>query len=418
MIKSPWQLLPTTNTSTFDDFATLFIAYITDRLADTDRVDIVWDRYSSNSLKAATRKKRGEGVRKHVTGATKVPGKWADFLKNDQNKTELFNFLSEKVSGQSFPSGKSIYISHGRATLTNEGNSANEVVESAMGRTNHEEADTRILLHVRHAALGGKKLIEVRTGDSDIVVILMALFHNIKQGTNLQDIWVFFGAGKASRHLSIATMTEAIGRPKCESLLMFHAITGADTTSGFKSCGKKKAWEAMKAVPQIEDVFGKCVATPYERVSMHSPVFKVVEKFIISMYSKNIDAHSVNLARKILFFQRSQNVEHIPPCQNSLYQHYLRAVYQAGVWASSLHLIMNLPGPDGYGWNHSPDDTSGIKWFPNWMTQREAMEECRKLFLTCSCNGPCTRCKCANAGLNCTAMCSCSCSGKTPGDAN
>ena len=142
MIKSPWQLLPTTNTSTFDDFATLFIAYITDRLADTDRVDIVWDRYSSNSLKAATRKKRGEGVRKHVTGATKVPGKWADFLKNDQNKTELFNFLSEKVSGQSFPSGKSIYISHGRATLTNEGNSANEVVESAMGRTNHEEADT------------------------------------------------------------------------------------------------------------------------------------------------------------------------------------------------------------------------------------------------------------------------------------
>ena len=87
--------------------------------------------------------------------------------------------------------------------------------------------------------------------------------------------------------------------------------------------GKKKAWEAMKAVPQIEDVFGKCVATPYERVSMHSPEFKVVVKVIISMYSKNIDAHSVNLARKILFFQRSQNVEHIPPCRNSLYQHYL-----------------------------------------------------------------------------------------------
>ena len=402
-------LLPTTNATTFDDYSNLFISYITDRLADTDRLDIVWDRYTSDSLKAATRKKRGEGARKHVTGATKLPGKWADFLKNDLNKTDLFKFLTEKVSVHSFPHGKAVYISHGRGTLTTEGNSANKCAESTMDRTNHEEADTRITLHVRHAAIQGKRLIEVRTGDSDVVIILMALYHNIKQGTNLQDIWVFFGVGKTTQHLSIATMTEAIGRKRCESLLMFHAITGADTTSGFKSCGKKKAWEALKMVPQVEDLFCQCFRNPYDRVSINSSEFQAIEKFIVTMYSKKIDTSSVNLARKIIFFQRSQNVEHIPPCQNSLYQHYLRALYQASIWSSSLSTTMNLPGADGYGWSHLPDDPSGIKWSPVWMTQREAMEECRKLFLTCTCNGVCTRCKCASAGLNCTEMCSCSC---------
>ena len=196
------------------------------------------------------------------------------------------------------------------------------------------------------------------------------------------------------------------------------SASGADTTSGFKSCGKKKAWEALKMVPQVEDLFCQCFRNPYDRVSINSSEFQAIEKFIVTMYSKKIDTSSVNLARKIIFFQRSQNVEHIPPCQNSLYQHYLRALYQASIWSSSLSTTMNLPGADGYGWSHLPDDPSGIKWSPVWMTQREAMEECRKLFLTCTCNGVCTRCKCASAGLNCTEMCSCSCPQKTPNSTN
>ena len=192
--------------------------------------------------------------------------------------------------------------------------------------------------------------------------------------------------------------------------------TGADTVSGFKSCGKKKAWEATKVVPEVVDIFQQCYSNPYERVSMQSNEFNTIEKFIVAMYGKTIQASTVNLGRKMIFFQRSQNVEHIPPCQNSLYQHYLRALYQAGVWASSLEYVMNLPGPDGYGWKYQSDDSSEVKWSPVWMTQREAMEECRKLFLTCSCKGACTNCKCAKAALNCTAMCSCACPQKTPND--
>ena len=79
-------------------------------------------------------------------------------------------------------------------------------------------------------------------------------------------------------------MTENMDRKRCENLFMFHALSGSDTTSAFKPCGKKKAWEAMKVVPEIEDIFSECLTTPYERVPMYSEEFKVIEKFVIAMY--------------------------------------------------------------------------------------------------------------------------------------
>ena len=40
------------------------------------RIDIVFDVYLPNSLKAATREKRGRGVRKRVSAENKCPGNW------------------------------------------------------------------------------------------------------------------------------------------------------------------------------------------------------------------------------------------------------------------------------------------------------------------------------------------------------
>jgi hypothetical protein len=46
-----------------------------------------------------------------------------------------------------------------------------------MPHCNHEEADTRIVVHVRHALQQGMRCIEVRTVDTDVVVILVAVFY-------------------------------------------------------------------------------------------------------------------------------------------------------------------------------------------------------------------------------------------------
>ena len=181
---------------------------------------------------------------------------------------------------------------------------------------------------------------------------------------------------------------------------------------------KKKAWAAFSSNPKFVEVFRQFFEEPFKRITIESEEFKVIEKFVVTMYSKSMTATSINEARKALFFQRSQNVEHIPPSENSLYYHVLRAIHQSGKWAMALQAIVNFPSPDVYGWKKTEMETTDndTVWSPLWMSQREAMQERRELFLSCTCNGVCTRCKCVKAALKCTAMCKCHCDERTPNE--
>ena len=87
--------LPVINVLTFQEYAdNVFIPH---QLRDTKRVDVVWDEYRPDSLKEGTRGKRGKGLRRKVSGDTKLPGNWNDFLRDPFNKKKLFQFLSSQV---------------------------------------------------------------------------------------------------------------------------------------------------------------------------------------------------------------------------------------------------------------------------------------------------------------------------------
>jgi len=73
----------------------------------------VWDTYVADSLKESTRDKRGTGIRRKVSGQVKLPVNWMQFLQDSTNKTELFQFLSQKVSLFGFPTEKSLSITSG-----------------------------------------------------------------------------------------------------------------------------------------------------------------------------------------------------------------------------------------------------------------------------------------------------------------
>ena len=73
---------------------------MSNQLATTQRVDIVWDVYIADSLKNTTGQKRGKGIQRRV-----APN-WIDFLRVDENKTELFKFLSQQVTGLPTGEGK------------------------------------------------------------------------------------------------------------------------------------------------------------------------------------------------------------------------------------------------------------------------------------------------------------------------
>ena len=82
----------------FQDYADMvFSSYILSQLQNTNRVDIVWDVHMEDSLKATTREKRGKGVQRRVASTTVLPSKWKDFLHLNDNKTEIFRFLSKQA---------------------------------------------------------------------------------------------------------------------------------------------------------------------------------------------------------------------------------------------------------------------------------------------------------------------------------
>ncbi len=75
--------MPTTGVITFNDYAEeVFIPYLLRQLESAMRLDLVWDTYLPKSLKESTREKRGKGVHRKVSGQTKLPGKWMDFLRD------------------------------------------------------------------------------------------------------------------------------------------------------------------------------------------------------------------------------------------------------------------------------------------------------------------------------------------------
>ena len=74
-----------------------FLEYVEHQMDKTQRVDVVWDEYRSDSLKAQTRDMRGKGIRRRVEPNNAVLKNWAEFHRINENKTELFAFLSREI---------------------------------------------------------------------------------------------------------------------------------------------------------------------------------------------------------------------------------------------------------------------------------------------------------------------------------
>ena len=135
-------------------------------------LDLVWDRYLPDSLKGMARAKRGKGVRRRVVGGASIPGNWASFLRVDENKTKLFSFLSGALLDSFQLAEKQLVIRNRDAVLSKPPLLDN----TSLAPCTQEEADSRMILHAAHAAHAGhSSKITIRTVDTDVVVLAVAL---------------------------------------------------------------------------------------------------------------------------------------------------------------------------------------------------------------------------------------------------
>lgn len=136
---------------TFQEYAcNIFLPHVCKLSMFATRIDIVWDEYVPNSLKAAARSTRGSGNRKRVLSDVVIPKNWAGFLRIDESKKGLFSYLSQAIVKQAI-GDTTIFATDGENVLHN---SALEDL-STLAPCNHEEADTWLIVHVADAARRG-----------------------------------------------------------------------------------------------------------------------------------------------------------------------------------------------------------------------------------------------------------------------
>ena len=244
------QMLPPGPAKTFGQYAHNFAEYIGKRMKSEglSRIDVVFDRYFPDSLKGDTREKRGNasGTRISVKESTPICKNWGNFLRVSGNKEELFSLIAKQLESSQVQ-GNVIVATSGEDVKC----SSSLNIES-LCPSNHEEADTRIFLHARHAAESGHRNISIRTVDTDVVVIAINMFKTL---AIIEELWIEFGAGKHKRWLPVHTYVSNLGDDMCAALPFWYAFTGCDTVSSFCGRGKKICWNAWKAYNEVTDTF-------------------------------------------------------------------------------------------------------------------------------------------------------------------
>ena len=187
----------------FDEYSLLFVNRIKKIISceKLQRLDIVFDRYFSPSIKGEAREKRGHGLAISVRGSTQVPKNWQNFLSVGKNKEQLYSMLEnedKKISGDS------LVIS----TLWESMVSNKPIDSTILSPCNHEEADTRIFLHVKHIS-------SYSTEERRICICAISVFDQL----GCTELWIEFGIGSSKLWLPIHHYVSVLGTDCCHGIL-------------------------------------------------------------------------------------------------------------------------------------------------------------------------------------------------------
>ncbi|KAJ8277588.1 hypothetical protein GJAV_G00077100 [Gymnothorax javanicus] len=207
------------------------------------RVDFVVDRYPDISMKNVERSQRAsQGTQViHIHGIEhKTPKQWKKYLSSGQNKEALVEFLFSMWKNVDLEAAKQdmeLYITHGdkchRLEYKDSQTSVSPFDDLAC---DHEEADTRLLLHAKHAA-EKYDAVAIKNPDTDVGIIAISLNFKIPA-----DLYFMIGVRNRHRIIDLQKITTALSPRLSSSLIGLHTFSRCDSTSAFYGRGKKKAF--------------------------------------------------------------------------------------------------------------------------------------------------------------------------------
>ena len=240
------------NQKTFGDIAKTVLKIVICEGDKCDRVDVVFDVDREGSIKDAERVNRGSGSRmkfRSLATGHKVK-QWRSFLSEAQNKTMLIEFITEEWNSnesKSMISHKTLFVTCGQKCCRIDQMGASLVNDL---KSSQEEADTRILLHAKHASDQGYTSVIVVSEDTDVFVLLIAFAKEIPAS-----LYQKRGTSTRMRYMDIRKLRAVWGDKLAQALIAFHAFTGFDTVSAFAGRGKTGPLKQLKKDEVAIDAF-------------------------------------------------------------------------------------------------------------------------------------------------------------------
>ena len=231
----------------------------------------------------------------------------------EDSKADLALLLSNYLIDHS-ASGQTMVVAGGfsEATIVK---SSHPTLDLSMLEADHEEADTRLILHCIHAHVESM-VMYIR--DTDVLVLLLP--HYDKMGcTNLL---MKTGTSKHPKYIPVHAIHCQVPIGQVSSILAFHAITGCDSVSQLSGHSKTTAWSVFQHHHSNLSHLGKGHTT--------EDITKSAEKFICQLHGVP-EADLCDEARGNLFcIGRAQ--EALPPTSEATRFHIMRSHYQASDW--------------------------------------------------------------------------------------
>lgn len=256
------------------------------------RIDVVGDRYDTISIKNIERDRRSHGTSETLTiygPDQKLPKQWPKFMASASFKQALQSFLAKNWPTISINRNALVYVALTETctllSWTHDCVSPTvKIVEELAA--DHEEADTRLILHSEHATARGQSSV-IWSPDTDVAMI--ALGTVASEPTKC--VLFATGTGNKRRVLNLTAMSAHLGPTLSKGLIGLHALTGCDSTSSFYGKGKATCFKTFLSDEQSHHVLQDLGVTFIPSTDQ----LTAVERFVCRLYGST--TNSINETR-------------------------------------------------------------------------------------------------------------------------
>lgn len=143
-------------------------------------------------------------------------------------------------------------------------------------QSDHEEADTKMILHALDAIADGATELSIYSSDTDVLVLTIRRYPELYPNTGFVT-----GSATTRRTIKLQQFLDSLGSAKTAAIPPLHALTGADNTGSFSGKGKPTRWKEFE---EANELMLRSIANLGKDEKHKEETHDRIEQFVCQLY--------------------------------------------------------------------------------------------------------------------------------------